>query len=150
MNAKPLLIILFLFFAFNMIALLPGYSENEPPPDFVLPESNISFNEHILEMFITKCGTESGCHSPGNTDAHFPYVELINRNGVINHTLFKTGEKLVSLNIHQSAPQEAPLYLILLEGYAPAEVLLMPLNRTPLNQNQLNGIKQWIMEEAPE
>lgn len=117
--------------------------------DFVFPDSNISFIEHVQPMFEVKCGIESGCHSPGNTNIRFTYSKLISRIGVINHSL-PNGEQLVNLAIHQKNPELAPLYLILLEGYPESDDRMPPFNRVPLNDNQLNGIRQWIKEGAPE
>jgi len=127
-------------------------SDSGTSPDdmqFVFPDSNISFVDHIQPMFEVKCGTESGCHSPGNTNIRFTYSELISRIGVINHRL-PSGEVLVNLAIHQKHPDLAPLYLILLEGYPNQDNHMPPLNRPALNDNQLNGIRQWIKEGAPE
>ena len=127
-------------------------SDSGTPPDeldFVFPDKNISFIEHVQPMFEAKCGVESGCHSPGNTEIRFSYSELVSRIGVINHRL-PTGEVLVDLALHQQNPKLAPLYLILLEGYPTSDDRMPPLGRTPLNDNQLNGIKQWIKEGAPE
>lgn len=121
--------------------------------EFVLPEENVSFIEDIQPMFEAKCGFDAGCHSPTDTEQRFLYVELINRNGVIDHILTSTGEKLVNLATDPKNPQTAPLYLILKEGYPEVVEDMMPppwRNRAPLNENQLNGIKQWIKEGAPE
>ncbi len=144
----------FLSVMLSMMAVFSVFqcSDSGTSPDdleFVFPDSNISFIEHVEPMFEVKCGTESGCHSPGNTEIRFTYAELISRIGVINHRL-PTGEVLVDLSIHQKNPDLAPLYLILLEGYPNPEDRMPPLNRTPLNDNQLNGIRQWIKEGAPD
>jgi len=132
--------------------LLMQCSDTGTPPEeleFVFPDSNISFIEHVQPMFEAKCGIESGCHSPGNTEIRFTYAELVSRIGVINHRL-PSGEVLVDLALHQKNPELAPLYLILLEGYPSPDDRMPPLGRTPLNDNQLNGIRQWIKEGAPE
>lgn len=120
---------------------------------FVLPDSNVHFIEDIQPMFEAKCSFESGCHSPEDTGNPPLYVEIINRNGIINYRLTSTGEQLINLAIHKDNPQLAPLYLILKEGYPdPVEDQMPPLllGREPLNENQLNGILQWIREGAPE
>ncbi len=147
------------YFFFTIILLVIGTfsctDKGTHPEDkeFVLPDKNVSFIEHIQPMFEAKCGFDAGCHSPTDTEQRFLYVELINRNGVIDHILTSTGEKLVNLPTDPKNPESAPLYLILKEGYPRVVDDMMPppwLNREPLNENQLNGIKQWIKEGAPE
>jgi hypothetical protein len=121
--------------------------------EFVLPESDLHYIEDIQDMFIAKCGFESGCHSAADIDNGLMYVHLTNRNALINYSLSANSVKLVNLNIHRQNPQLAPLYLILKEGYPIVGDNKMPppyLNRAPLNDNQLKGILQWIREGAPE
>ncbi|MBD3223405.1 MAG: hypothetical protein GF313_01645 [Caldithrix sp.] len=119
--------------------------------EFILPEEGVTFVDHIQPMFEAKCGFESGCHSPSDTDNRLLYVELTNRDGLINHEI-RTGQKLVNLVVHKSNPDIAPLYLILLEGYpTPFDDKMPPVfsNIQPLNENQLQGVLQWIREGAP-
>ena len=145
---RPLSMLLMLIAVFSILQCSDSGTSPEDT-QFVFPDSNISFIEHVQPMFEVKCGTESGCHSPGNTEIRFTYSDLISRSGVINHIL-PNGEVLVNLAIHQKNPALAPLYLILLEGYQDMVGRMPPLNRTGLNENQLNGIYQWIKEGAPE
>ncbi len=148
---------------FALISVILGFlslsiscSDSGTRPDeieFVLPDSNLHYVEHIQDMFIAKCGFESGCHSAPDIDANgLTYGELTNSNALINHTIIN-GEKLVNLSIHEKNPHLSPLYLILVEGYPQQYYDQMPppkLNRTPLNENQLNGVLQWIREGAQE
>ena len=145
---RPLSMLLMLI---PLISILQCSHSGTSPDDmqFIFPDSNISFIDHIQPMFEVKCGTASGCHSPGNTEIRFTYSELISRIGVINHRL-RNGEALVNVPIHQKNPESAPLYLILLEGYPNPEDRMPPFNREALNDNQINGIRQWIKEGAPE
>jgi len=118
---------------------------------FVLPDSNLSFYSHIEPMFEAKCGFDAGCHSPTDTENYLFYGELITKTALMNHQLSSNGEKLVDLNIHRTNPHLAPLYLIVKEGYPRSPQDRMPpyyLNRAPLTENQINGIRQWIKEGA--
>lgn len=127
----------------------PGSQNDEDK--FIFPDSNISFTNHIEPLFQVRCGWESGCHSPTDINNPLPYNDLIFRTGLINHMLSSTGERLVDLSIHQKSPHLAPLYLILKEGYPRIYDDRMPpprLNRLPLTDNQIEGIKQWIKEGA--
>lgn len=119
---------------------------------FVFPDSNVSFYEHIEPMFNARCGLESGCHSITDTQNPLLYNDLVIRDALIYHLLSSTGEQLVDLSVHESNPHLAPLYLILIEGYPETFVNQMPppTLKEPLNNNQLNGIRQWISEGAPE
>ncbi len=139
-----------IFLVFNTCS-----EQGTPPQDalFIIPESNISFYEHIQPMFIYKCGTETGCHSALDIERKMLYLELVDNNALKDHRLSKNGSKLIDLTIHLENPHLAPLYLILLEGYPTQQVDQMPppwLNRSPLNDSQLEGIKTWIAEGAPD
>lgn len=119
--------------------------------EFIIPERDISFYEHIQPMLIYKCGTETGCHSALDTDQNLLYLELVDKNALMDHRLSKNGSKLIDLSIHLENPHLAPFYLILLEGYPTQQVDQMPppwLNRRPLDEAQIEGIKNWIAEGA--
>ena len=138
------------FFLFNACS-----EQGTPPQDaqFIIPESNISFYEHIQPMLIYKCGTETGCHSALDIEQNMLYLELVDKNALIDHRLSKNGAKLIDLTIHLENPHLAPLYLVLLEGYPTQQVDQMPppwLNRSPLEDAQIEGIKNWIAEGAPD
>ena len=129
-------------------------SESTNPNDkkFVLPDKDLSFYDHIEPLFNARCGLESGCHSITDVDNPLPYSELTNRITLIYHQLSSTGEQLVDLEVDPLNPQSSVLYLILYEGY-PTEYydqMPPPAVKEPLTTNQLNGIKQWIREGAPE
>ena len=138
-----------------MVVTLHTYSCSEEGTNpenekFVLPDSNISFYEDIEPMLQVRCGLESGCHSPTDIDNRLLYTVLVNKISLINHQI-RNGERLVDLSIHRTNPEIAPLYLILSEGYPEPFYDQMPppvLNRNPLTDNQIKGIKQWIREGA--
>ena len=146
--------LLFFICALIIQLLHNGCSDEGTNPNdkkFVLPESDVSFYEHIEPLFNARCGLGSGCHSPTDIQNPLLYNDLVNRDALIYHPLSSTCEQLIDLSIHQNNPHLAPLYLILAEGYPSFENWMPPPNRTePLNENQLNGIRQWISEGAPE
>ena len=117
--------------------------------EFVLPDTNVSFIQHVQPMLEAKCGFEGGCHSPQDVTSPLLYIELINRVELTNHIHSQTGKKLVDIPFDQANPQLAPLYLILKEGYPQApQDRMPPYPRTVLNKNQLDGILVWIKEGA--
>ncbi len=128
--------------------------QGTPPQDaqFVIPDSNISFYNDIQPMLLAKCGSESGCHSNSAVDRErkLQYLELIDKTALMNHRLSQTGDRLVNIAIHENNPQNAPLYLIVLEGYPNQRDQMPPywLNRSPLHETQIEGIKNWIGEGA--
>ena len=121
---------------------------------YVFPEKNVSFYKNVEPLFQIRCGLESGCHSPGDqpkSTNQLTYAILTTKAMLLNFTLSSTGEKLIDLNIHKKHPQLAPLYIILSEGYPKQqEDLMPPIPRAPLNENQLNGIEEWIREGCPD
>ena len=146
----------FLFFlgVITGFIFLLSCSEGTNPNDkkFVLPEKDLSFYDHIEPLFNVRCGTESGCHSPTDITNPLLYNDLTNRNALIYHPLSSNGEQLIDLEVDPLNPQSSRLFLILYEGY-PVEYydkMPPPITKEPLTSNQLNGIKQWIREGAPE
>lgn len=129
-------------------------SEGTNPNDqkFVLPDSNLSFYDDVQPLFVARCGTETGCHSPTDIDNPLLYNDLISRDGLVYYQLSSNGRQLVDLTVDPLNPGQSVLYLILYEGY-PTEYydqMPPPATRETLNANQLNGIKEWIREGAPE
>ena len=146
---KASLILIGLFSVLLFFSCRQGTSPEKK--EFIIPDKNISFYQHIEPMLEYTCGLESGCHSPTDTQSKLLYVELIDKVSLMNHRLSSTGERLVDLSIHQKNPELAPLYLIVKEGYPNSPEDRMPpywLNRAPLTDNQIEGIKRWIAEGA--
>ncbi len=117
--------------------------------EFIIPEKDISFYEHIEPMLEYRCGLETGCHSSVDTQSKLLFIELIDKTSLMNHRLSSNGERLVYLPVHQKNPEIAPLYLIVKEGYPQSPEDRMPpytLNRLPLTENQIEGIRRWIAE----
>lgn len=113
---------------------------------FFIPESDISFVEHILPMFELRCGLDSGCHSPTDNNGLI-YFELTNNQPLQDHKL-TSGESLVDLTIHQDNPELAPLYLILLEGFDYVDRMPPYISNQPLTDDQIDGVRRWIGEGA--
>ena len=79
-----------------------------------------------------------------------PLAVLVNKIALMNHQL-RDGKRLVFLDEDMQNPDNAPLYLVVLEGYPEPFYDKMPPpwdNKKPLTDNQINGIKQWIREGA--
>jgi hypothetical protein len=101
--------------------------------DIVFPDSNISYGRHVQPLFDRGCAF-SGCHGADT----YP-------------------ERGYSLDTYQNARARAgviipydpsgSLLIQAVEGRAP-NVRKMPPNTTPLNQNQINGLRRWILEGA--
>jgi hypothetical protein len=147
-----LLVYFLSFFIFIIIISCSEKGTNPADEKFIIPDSNISFYEHIEPLFNARCGLESGCHSVEDTDNPLPYSVLINRNALVNnYQLSSTGELLIDLSVHKSNPQLAPLYLIVAEGYPETYTDRMPPPPyyDPLSDNQIEGIRRWIGEGAP-
>ena len=101
------------------------------PSTIVFPTDSVSYSQHVQPLFNQACNF-AGCHddgqnasplrltSYGNTVLSIPGV-VVPRN--------PDGSTLV-LRIQGSVGQR------------------MPVNGNPLNQNQINGIRAWIVEGA--
>jgi hypothetical protein len=147
---KLIISIVFIFAILLIIACSDG--TNPADKKFVLPEKDLSFYDHIEPLFNVRCGMESGCHSPTDISNPLLYNDLVSRNGLVYHQLSSTGEQLISVEIDSLNPQSSVLFRILYEGYPDEyyDQMPPPATKDPLNSNQLNGIKQWIREGAPE
>jgi len=145
-----ILIGLFWILSTGLISSCSEEGTNPADEKFILPDSNISFYEHIEPLFNARCGLESGCHSSTDTDNPLMYNVLVNHNLLINYQLSSTGEQLVDLTVHEENPHLAPLYLIVSEGYPSTYDDLMPPQpeKEPLTVNQIEGIRKWIGEGA--
>lgn len=114
--------------------------------NYVIPESEISYYEHLQPMFNGKCGFGSSCHSVENLENGLFFAD---KSIFMDYRVSTTGEKLVDMTIHKESPWLSPLYLIITEGYGPID-RMPPLayGREWLNRNQTDGVKQWILEGA--
>ncbi len=119
-----------------------------------------------LAFWITACSDEVAPDEGSPSDVVFPASEV--RYSVHVQTLFN--QTCALAGCHDNGPHESPLRLtsygnavfgvpgIVVEGQPEQSILVlriegrigqrMPLNRNPLNQNQINGIRTWIAEGA--
>lgn len=105
--------------------------KDENPVDVEFPVSNVSFGIHVQPLFNQACAL-SGCHDDGT---HESKLILTSHSGVMNAQL---------MVIIPGDPQNSTL-VQRIEGRVG---LQMPLNRNPLNSNQITGIRAWIGEGA--
>jgi len=99
----------------------------------VFPQANVSFAQHVEPLFQQRCALV-GCHAGGNPAAGLD-LSTPAYNKLMNHQprLVVSGEGNNSLLSQR------------IDGRFPPQ---MPLNRDPLNANQISGIKKWIDEGA--
>ena len=100
------------------------------PSNIVFPPTNVSYSQHVQPLFFQACAL-SGCHN----DAQSERVQLTSHGKVYfaNPPIIVPG-----------VPDQSVL-VWRIEGTVGQR---MPLNRNPLNQNQINGIRTWIAEDA--
>lgn len=114
--------------------LLAGCKDEVSGPgldEIVFPDSHVSYGRHVEPLFLRGCAIP-GCHT-GDARAGGlsleTYQEAMNGVGVII-----PGDTLNSRLVWR------------IEGAGGRE--RMPLFRPPLNENQLNGLRTWILEGA--
>lgn len=100
------------------------------PSDVVFPASNVSYQEHVQPLFNQTCAL-AGCHDDGQNQR----VRLTSYGNLV----FANPPVLV-----EGVPDQS-LLVLRIEGRLGQR---MPLNRNPLNQNQINGIRAWVAEGA--
>ncbi|MER3524834.1 MAG: hypothetical protein C4326_12490 [Ignavibacteria bacterium] len=104
------------------------------PSDVVFPSSNVSYSRHVQVLFNQTCALV-GCHSQSEAPDQLRLDTYENlRHGVRGIPVIIPGDA-----------QNSKL-VMKIEGRA--EGARMPLNRNPLNQNQIDGIRTWINEGA--
>ena len=105
-----------------------------PTSDIVFPADSVSYSTYVQPLFNQTCAF-AGCHDdgpkqPGNDLSLTSYY----------NTVFGTP------GVVEPGHPETSRLVIRIEGTSLGSQ--MPLNRTPLNQNQINGIRTWIAEGA--
>lgn len=98
----------------------------------MIPDSNVSFAEHIYPVFQVKCAS-TGCHSGPNPRAG---LDLTTWSGA-------TADVTV---IFPGYPDNSSL-IWTIEGVASFPPM-PPIGYSPLTINQINGIRTWIQEGA--
>ena len=127
-----LLPILFIFSA--VFILLQCKKNSTEPEEFVYPDSNLSFIEHIQPIFQRDCAT-SGCHiSPSPP------------NGLDLETLTPTFTSINGPVVIAFDADQSRLYRVLVSDYL--GISRMPKGRGPLSTNKIKAIRTWINEGA--
>lgn len=99
----------------------------------VFPTSNVSFSQHVQPLFNSRCAF-AGCHA-GSNPAGALDLSSPAYNSLMNHQ-----PRLVIAGVSSSS-----LLIERLDGRIAPQ---MPFNATPINANQLAGVKKWIDEGA--
>ncbi len=143
-------IIFFSITLFFMVLLTVTCDDQGTAPyltDYDIPDKNVSYYKDLQPLFNGKCGFGSGCHSPENPDnlLFFTTKEVF-----ISHVIPGLNSPLVDPEVHRRTPTQAPLYLIITEpNYAGFERQPpLSLNRPPLTDREIEGIRVWISEGA--
>ncbi|MBI5022001.1 MAG: hypothetical protein HZB59_11250 [Ignavibacteriales bacterium] len=127
-----------LFISFNVFMIWQSWNcKDEITGDelskIVFPDSNVSYHAHVEPLFLNACAIPGGCHAGDNPAA-----------GVSLETWLDAREKIGIIS--PRFPEESRL-IWAIEGRDPG-VPRMPLDRPPLNANQIKGLKTWIKEGA--
>lgn len=125
-----------------MVGLLISFSFNckdtSTDPDqtvnIVFPDSNVSYGRHVDPLFRLRCAF-AGCHGSDTKGARGFSLDSY------DNLMF--GTRAVVL---RGDPENSPL-VWRIEGRVGTGAR-MPLDRTPLNDNQIQGIRRWIREGA--
>lgn len=99
------------------------------PSNIVFPSTNVSYAREVQPLFNQTCALV-GCHDDGS---HPSPLKLTSYGNAVL--------QLPGIVIPGEPDQSTLVFRI--EGRVGAR---MPLNRNPLNQNQVNGIRTWIAE----
>jgi hypothetical protein len=124
-------------YAFLMlIFLVAGCKDETPleggsPSTVVFPSQEVSYAQHVQPLFNQACAL-AGCHDNGTHQSELRLTTYFN-------TVFATQGVVIP-----GQPESSTL-IFRIEGTAGQP---MPLNSPPLNQNQINGIRTWIVEGA--
>lgn len=106
------------------------YGPGPDSRDIVFPESNVSYAQHVQPLFDRTCAV-SGCHDTATKQSNLSlqsYREATARPGII-----VPGDPDGSVLVQRIEGKIQPR---------------MPYNRPPLSDNQIRGIRQWILEGA--
>jgi mono/diheme cytochrome c family protein len=122
-------------FALLGVPLAGCEDENNPtgdsPSDVVFPVRDVKYNAQVQVLFNQACNF-SGCHGEGAHESPLKLTTWAN-------TVITTPGVVVPGN-----PGSSTLVLRI-EGQQP----IMPPSGARLNQNQIDGIRTWIAEGAP-
>ena len=105
--------------------------DGDSPSNIVFPISNVSYGQQVQPLFNQTC-TLAGCHDDGTHQSMLSLTSYDN--------LMYGGAQVVVRN-----KPDVSMLVLRIQGSVGTR---MPLNRNPLNQNQINGIRAWIGEGA--
>ncbi len=107
------------------------------PADVVFPATNVSYGQHVQPLFNRACAF-SGCHGPDTfLDRGYSLDSYQNLTPGAAHELVIPGN-----------PENSKL-IWSVEGINGYDGLRrMPRNLSPLNDNQIQGLRRWIAEGA--
>ncbi|MDZ7660268.1 c-type cytochrome domain-containing protein [Fodinibius sp.] len=109
----------------------------DPDPDL---NRNVSFSQDISPIFQSSCAT-SGCHDSGTQESG---VNLSSYDDAIN----SVGNQYEENIINAGNPDESPLVDKIEPD--PQEGQRMPYQRDPLSQADIDSIRAWIEDGAPD
>jgi hypothetical protein len=137
-------LIYYLIFIILLIIVVACSDNSTDPSDkeFVLPDSNLSFQEHIGPLLLAKCASQNGCHSTVDQKGG---LDLTNYQDILTHIVDNTDAGPVRL-VEPGNAIGSFLYPILLDNYLGKAQ--MPLDGPYLNANNTNGVRVWIDEGA--
>ncbi len=108
------------------------FIEGESPSTVVFPTQNVSYSQQVQVMFDQAC-TIPGCHDDGT------------RAGSLSLTTWGNTVIGSPTGTVVTGKPDASTLVLRIEGAVGAR---MPPTPNPLNQNQINGIRIWIIEGA--
>ena len=128
------------FAAVSIIAFFFASCQDDSPvvtrlEDIEFPANSISFKRHVQPLFNIACAVP-GCHTS----------ESKSNAGNIDLSSYQTVWLTPQL-VEKGKPELSRLYLSVQAWVTPTGALPMPTTRA-LPLNQINGIKQWIIEGA--
>ncbi len=103
------------------------------PIDIVFPDSNISYSRYVQPLFNRGCAIPGGCHAgeaPAADLSFESYQQATDRVGIIVPT-----------------DPNASYIIAKIEGRA-AGSRMPPPPRSALSENQIKGMRRWILEGA--
>ena len=131
-------IIFFITVITGIVAGCKDDATDSGPIGIVFPDSNISYGRHVQPLFDRGCAY-SGCHGEDTFDRYGfsldSYQHATSSTDIIRRCF-----------PHEPCDPEQSTLVRRIEGLDGRE--RMPLDRSPLTTNQINGIKQWIREGA--
>ena len=106
--------------------------------DIVFPDSNISYGHYVQPLFLRSCAY-SGCHGEATFDDYGFSLETY------QHATSRIG---IIIHCPRSEACDVERTSILVRRIMGLDGERMPRLRPPLTDNQIRGIKRWMIEGA--